>query len=458
MHVVRMDRASDSETTPALVAGYDELAQRIEDGDTSFVLLNVLPRAAFESGRIPGSLNLPLSELAEEAGATLPARDQETIVYCMSSACSLAEQAAVLLRSLGYTRVREYPGGMEEWTERGGRIERAALAVRKPAPVRPAGRLDRLRKALARLSPAAAFAWASDQSLRALFGIWLAISAFFALVYWVAGNGGAGLVSGDATIGADLLGLNTAFWFSIATAMSADYGDVAAIGWMRLVVLVETAVGLVLFTALVSKILDDQQEEVLNEVHRLTFENRLGRVRTNLHLMLSELAEIADDCSKPAVPPRRLRARTESVAMIFAGEMQAVRELVHDRPRDTGGAALETLVACLAAGLQELADLLTCLPSGQKRSGPLRRSLRSIAQLGGDLCGACSIPPLSPAIQSWIDRIHRLCHALCDEPRPGDRAPLFSLAGSDGRVHRLADHLGLRPVVLAWFPKAFTGG
>ena len=42
--------------------------------------------------------------------------------------------------------------------------------------------------------------------------------------------------------------------------------------------------------------------------------------------------------------------------------------------------------------------------------------------------------------------------------RPGDRAPEFALAGSDGRTYRLSDFVGRRPVVLAWFPKAFTGG
>ena len=39
----------------------------------------------------------------------------------------------------------------------------------------------------------------------------------------------------------------------------------------------------------------------------------------------------------------------------------------------------------------------------------------------------------------------------------GDAAPAFSLPGSDGKTHRLADYAGT-PVVLAWFPKAFTGG
>jgi len=43
------------------------------------------------------------------------------------------------------------------------------------------------------------------------------------------------------------------------------------------------------------------------------------------------------------------------------------------------------------------------------------------------------------------------------ELKVGDMAPAFELRGSDGKVHRLADYRG-QAVVLAWFPKAFTGG
>jgi peroxiredoxin Q/BCP len=42
--------------------------------------------------------------------------------------------------------------------------------------------------------------------------------------------------------------------------------------------------------------------------------------------------------------------------------------------------------------------------------------------------------------------------------KAGDPAPAFDLKGSDGKTHRLADSLGKRAVVIAWFPKAFTGG
>jgi peroxiredoxin Q/BCP len=44
------------------------------------------------------------------------------------------------------------------------------------------------------------------------------------------------------------------------------------------------------------------------------------------------------------------------------------------------------------------------------------------------------------------------------ELKVGDPAPAFSLQGSDGKVYRLADFKGKSAVVLAWFPKAFTGG
>ena len=43
------------------------------------------------------------------------------------------------------------------------------------------------------------------------------------------------------------------------------------------------------------------------------------------------------------------------------------------------------------------------------------------------------------------------------ELKVGDVAPPFELPGSDGKVHRLSDYKG-KTVVLAWFPKAFTGG
>jgi peroxiredoxin Q/BCP len=44
------------------------------------------------------------------------------------------------------------------------------------------------------------------------------------------------------------------------------------------------------------------------------------------------------------------------------------------------------------------------------------------------------------------------------ELKVGDMAPNFKLEGSDGKTYELKDFRGKQAVVLAWFPKAFTGG
>jgi peroxiredoxin Q/BCP len=44
------------------------------------------------------------------------------------------------------------------------------------------------------------------------------------------------------------------------------------------------------------------------------------------------------------------------------------------------------------------------------------------------------------------------------ELKAGDPAPDFTLQASDGKTYTLSDFKGRQAVVLAWFPKAFTGG
>jgi len=68
--------------------------------------------------------------------------------------------------------------------------------------------------------------------------------------------------------------------------------------------------------------------------------------------------------------------------------------------------------------------------------------------------------PISAGIARLVAMIICLLLPLAafpDPPAIGEPAPAFALQGSDGMTHRLEDYRG-RFVVLAWFPKAFTGG
>ena len=51
-----------------------------------------------------------------------------------------------------------------------------------------------------------------------------------------------------------------------------------------------------------------------------------------------------------------------------------------------------------------------------------------------------------------------LAGAAAAELKVGDKAPDFTLQGSDGKTYSLEQFRGKSAVVVAWFPKAFTGG
>lgn len=70
---------------------------------------------------------------------------------------------------------------------------------------------------------------------------------------------------------------------------------------------------------------------------------------------------------------------------------------------------------------------------------------------------ACGLAALGAAFQQGTPPAPPPRPPLEPKLSAGDRAPEFALQGSDGKMHRLSDYKG-KTVVLAWFPKAFTGG
>ncbi|MCG8648873.1 MAG: redoxin domain-containing protein [Pirellulales bacterium] len=44
------------------------------------------------------------------------------------------------------------------------------------------------------------------------------------------------------------------------------------------------------------------------------------------------------------------------------------------------------------------------------------------------------------------------------EVKVGDQAPDFEMVGSDGKTYTSEQFKGEKVVVIAWYPKAFTGG
>ena len=74
----------------------------------------------YESGHIPGAVNLPLKDLKKRLGK-LP-KKQEIIAYCRGPYCVLAFEAVAELRKKGF-KARRLEEGYPEWKAAGLPIE-----------------------------------------------------------------------------------------------------------------------------------------------------------------------------------------------------------------------------------------------------------------------------------------------------------------------------------------------
>lgn len=87
-------------------------AQELMDNEEGYVILDVRTPEEYDTGHIPGAVNVPNEEIGSEDLEALPDKDQLILVYCRSGNRSV--QASEKLVALGYTNVVEF-GGINSW-------------------------------------------------------------------------------------------------------------------------------------------------------------------------------------------------------------------------------------------------------------------------------------------------------------------------------------------------------
>jgi len=305
-----------------------------------------------------------------------------------------------LLGTLGYSNVRHYAGGLSDWTSSGGSLERAERAPQTAPAARPGPDSAKGADVSTMLID-----MVGRRTISQLLKIWFWMILAFGLVYWLSSFAGVALRADGVPENHDFGGLLDSIYFSFVTALSIGYGDVVPSGPMRIMAIIEGAAGLLIFGCVVSKLVSRRQDELLEQTHRIAFEERLGRVRTNLHLAMSEIRSIAEHCADPAMPPERIQTRVESATTVFEGELRSIHDLLY-RPQELPNEqVLESILANVAAGLRELNDLIACIAEIRSESSALRASLRDIGRLSGEICGDCVPRDYAPELKDWMDRI-----------------------------------------------------
>lgn len=102
----------------------DELQAAIADG--SATVLDALAGAYWEKQHLPGALPLHADEVEQRHAELLPDRQALIVTYCSNPACPNSQQVATKLEQLGYTNVRKYREGIEDWAAAGLPLESAS--------------------------------------------------------------------------------------------------------------------------------------------------------------------------------------------------------------------------------------------------------------------------------------------------------------------------------------------
>ncbi len=246
-----------------------------------------------------------------------------------------------------------------------------------------------------------------------LFAIWLVVILTCGIAYWLIDlSRSTGLLEAGARVHTNLGGLLTAIYFSFITATSVGYGDVLPIGATRILAVAEAVSGLLIFGLLIAKFVSYRQEMLVREIHSVTFEERLDRVQTNLHLVVSELLAIAALCDDGAARVERLGPRLETTTLVFTSELRAVHRLLYNPHHAPDEPVLGAILANLDSALNTLNAVLLCLPSNLRKSPALETGLRTLSALASDICADCVPQVYAPALTVWMDRIQQAARTI----------------------------------------------
>ena len=105
----------------------DELSAAINNGEVT--VIDALPASYFEQMHLPGALNLVETDVDRLASTLLPDKNASIVTYCSNAACNNSQAVANLLTRAGYTNVRKYADGIQDWTEAGFSVEGTETVV-----------------------------------------------------------------------------------------------------------------------------------------------------------------------------------------------------------------------------------------------------------------------------------------------------------------------------------------
>ena len=221
-------------------------------------------------------------------------------------------------------------------------------------------------------------------SVRGWFTIWLATILFSAIGYLILSltTEAHGVVSSNPE---KTVGFPDCLYFSLVTITTLGFGDLAPLGVSRLIAVVEAVIGVFVVGALVSKVLSKRTEMLILEINELAFQERIARILSSVHFLLSEFQSICMEKQVEQAAVNQEMRRMDNAIGTLTHSIKAIDELIiHQKRIDPD--TMRIILASMRNTLEEYRD------SRQRMSSLGKIELPNEALLPdsvGSICGRC---------------------------------------------------------------------
>ena len=172
----------------------------------------------------------------------------------------------------------------------------------------------------------------TGRSYGSLFGIWLILGVSFGLAYFLLAlyAPAHGPVPLSPENGYLFMFLNS-LYYSVVTATSTGYGDILPHGFSKFLSCLQSIIAVMVFVIFITKLMSQKQDQAIQEVHRLTYEDVFHNIREGLFIVRKDFNRMIekvragetfkpDDWTDLAIACEQIQMMVQEIPYFYAND------------------------------------------------------------------------------------------------------------------------------------------
>jgi hypothetical protein len=166
-----------------------------------------------------------------------------------------------------------------------------------------------------------------------LFTLWLGGNVAMGFVYFFATkySGLHVLASQNIPLADNFAGFLDSIYFSFTAASTLGFGDIVPFGNLRLLSVIQSCMSLILITLIISRVVSQKQEIMLQKIYHSSFEEKLHSLRASIYHFRENVEKINAKIEKKQMSKKETEEQITLQLLSFYTHSSELQELLDSR-------------------------------------------------------------------------------------------------------------------------------